>query len=318
MTTRIQIFRPGTFTDIKGHTLSFSAADLAATAAAYDPAKGEAPVVVGHPTHDAPAYGWVTGAQFADGGLSVDLDQVDPAFAAAVQEGRFKKVSPSFYSPNSPDNPVKGVWYLRHIGFLGAAVPAVTGLKPVAFAGGGDDVATLEFAAPNPIEEVPVPDPKQAADAARLAELEAALAAKDAEIASFAGQLAAANIAADKAFVDGLVKAGTLPNGLAPAVVSFMATLNGADTVEFSAPTDGKPAKTTGREQFKAILAALPKMVAFGALPAGSDVDPDTASFAAPAGYQVDQDRLALHQKVLAHQAKNPGITYEAALAVVR
>jgi hypothetical protein len=315
--TTIEIFRPGTFTDMKGHTLSFSAADLAATAAAYDPAKGEAPLVVGHPTHDAPAFGWVRGVSFANGSLTVDPDQVEPAFAAAVRDGRFKKVSPSFYSPTSPDNPVKGVWYLRHVGFLGAAVPAVTGLKPVAFAGGGDDIATLEFAAPQ-TEEVPVSDPKQAADAARVAELEAELAKKNAESASFAAQLAAVQLAADKSFVDGLVKSGTLPTGLAPAVVSFMATLNGTDTVEFAAPADGKPAKTTGREQFRAILGALPKMVDFGALPAGTDADVDTASFAAPTGFQVDQDRLALHQKVLAYQAKHPGVTYDAALAAVR
>lgn len=313
----IEIFRPGTFTDVKGYTLSFSAADLAATAAAYDPAKGEAPLVVGHPQVDAPAYGWVKGVQFANGSLTVDPDQVDPSFAAAVAEGRFKKVSPSFYSPTAPDNPVKGVWYLRHVGFLGAAVPAVTGLKPVSFAGGGDDVATLEFAAPQPHEDI-VPDPNPAADAARLAELEQELKAAKAESASFAAQLATARAAADKSFVDGLVKAGTLPNGLAPAVVSFMASLNGVDTVEFAAPADGKPAKTTGRDQFRSILSALPKMVDFGALPGDGTDRMDSASFAAPSGYQIDPDRLALHEKVIAYQVKHPGTTYEAALAAVR
>ncbi|OYW21050.1 MAG: hypothetical protein B7Z43_11640, partial [Sphingomonas sp. 12-62-6] len=44
-------------------------ADLAATAAAYDPAKFEAPIVVGHPALDAPAYGWVRGLAFAEGTL---------------------------------------------------------------------------------------------------------------------------------------------------------------------------------------------------------------------------------------------------------
>lgn len=309
---RIEIFRTGTFTDVKGHTLSFSAADLAATAAAYDPAKGEAPLVVGHPEVDAPAYGWVKRVQFANGSLTVDPDQVDPSFAAAVEAGRFKKVSPSFYSPTAADNPVKGVWYLRHVGFLGAAVPAVTGLKPVSFSGGGDDVATLEFAAPQP-DEVPVTTPDPAAEAARLA---AELDDMKRQNASFAAQLTAANAAADKSFVDGLVKEGKLPAGLAPAAVSFMASLNGVDTVEFAAPADGKPAKTTGREQFRSILSALPKMVDFSALP-GAAKDADSASFAAPPGYEVDKDRLALHQKVLAHQAKHPGTTYEAALAVV-
>lgn len=314
---RIEIFRTGTFTDVKGHTLSFSAADLAATAAAYDPAKGEAPLVVGHPEVDAPAYGWVKGVQFANGSLTVDLDQVDPSFAAAVEAGRFKKVSPSFYSPTAADNPVKGVWYLRHVGFLGAAVPAVTGLKPVSFSGGGDDVATLEFAAPQPQEDA-VSDPNPAVDAARLAQLEQELKAARAESASFAAQLVTANAAADKSFVDGLVKSGKLPAGLAPATVSFMASLNGVDTVEFAAPADGKPAKTTGREQFRSILSALPVMVDFSALPGADKQDADSASFAAPPGYEVDQDRLALHHKVLAHQAKHPGTTYEAALAVVR
>ena len=41
-----------------------------------------------------------------------------------------------------------GKWYLRHVGFLGAAAPAVKGLKPVEFAddGGGVVFADLEFA----------------------------------------------------------------------------------------------------------------------------------------------------------------------------
>ena len=41
--------------------------------------------------------------------------QVDPAFAEAVAAGRYKKVSASFYQPNSPHNPVPGVYYLRHV-----------------------------------------------------------------------------------------------------------------------------------------------------------------------------------------------------------
>jgi hypothetical protein len=44
---------------MSGQALAFSESDLQATVAAYDPAKHEAPLVVGHPTHDMPAYGWV-------------------------------------------------------------------------------------------------------------------------------------------------------------------------------------------------------------------------------------------------------------------
>jgi hypothetical protein len=129
----IQIFKPGKHVAMSGAALSFSEADLAATAKAYDPAKHEAPLVVGHPMHDAPAYGWVKSLAFADG-LNAEPIQVDPAFAEMVGNGAFKKISASFYAPDSPNNPVPGVYYLRHVGFLGAQPPAVKGLRNPSFA----------------------------------------------------------------------------------------------------------------------------------------------------------------------------------------
>lgn len=122
----LQIFRAGTQTDASGRTLAFTAADLAATAAAYDPAKHEAPLVVGHPATNAPAYGWAEALTQADGALEATPHQVDAAFAEMVNSGRFKKISSSFWLPDAPGNPVPGVYYLRHIGFLGAAAPALS------------------------------------------------------------------------------------------------------------------------------------------------------------------------------------------------
>ncbi|RMH22225.1 MAG: peptidase, partial [Gammaproteobacteria bacterium] len=104
----IAIFRPGRHVAMSGQALSFSEADLAATAEAYDPALHEAPLVVGHPRHDAPAYGWVKRLSFSEGdegGLKAEPAQVDPAFAEMVRKGRFKKVSASFYPPAHPANP---------------------------------------------------------------------------------------------------------------------------------------------------------------------------------------------------------------------
>ncbi|WP_217994839.1 hypothetical protein [Methylogaea oryzae] len=72
---------------------------MEATARAYDPATHEAPIVVGHPAMDAPAYGWVSAVAYADGALSATPDQVDPAFAELVAAGRYKKISASFYAP---------------------------------------------------------------------------------------------------------------------------------------------------------------------------------------------------------------------------
>lgn len=140
----IEIFRPGRFTALNGADLSFTEADLIAAAAAYDPALAPAPLVVGHPHHDAPAYGWVKGLEFAGGRLRALPGEVEPQFAALVRNGRFKKVSASLFPPDHPANPKPGNWYVKHVGFLGAAAPAVPGLKPVSFA--EDHAPTFEFA----------------------------------------------------------------------------------------------------------------------------------------------------------------------------
>ena len=132
MAKLMHIFTAGRHTAMNGIVLNFSEADLIASANAYDPKVHEAPIVVGHPSGDAPAYGWVKGLSYAEG-LQADPHQVDVAFAEMVNKGRFKKVSASFYMPDSPSNPVPGVYYLRHVGFLGAQAPAVKGLKPIEF-----------------------------------------------------------------------------------------------------------------------------------------------------------------------------------------
>ncbi|MDH4182654.1 MAG: peptidase [Nitrospinota bacterium] len=139
----IEIFRAGRHTAQTGAEVDITSQQLAAAAQAYDPATSEAPLVVGHPAADAPAYGWVKSLKVAAGSLLAELSQLDPAFAELVRTGRYKKISASFYTPDSPHNPRPGAWYLRHVGFLGAQPPAVKGLRAVSFAGAPDGV--LEF-----------------------------------------------------------------------------------------------------------------------------------------------------------------------------
>lgn len=143
MAKKIEIFKPGRHTALNGSTLDFSADQLAQTVAAYDPQKYQAPLVIGHPKLDAPAYGWVKGLEFSADLLQAEPEQVVAEFAAACNAGRFKRVSASFFTPDSPRNPVPGVYYLRHVGFLGAAEPAIQGLKPVEFA--ADEEGVVEF-----------------------------------------------------------------------------------------------------------------------------------------------------------------------------
>lgn len=128
---------------MSGVSFDFSESDLAATVQAYDPALHEAPLVIGHPKHDAPASGWVSGLSASALGLMADTQQVDAEFAEQIAKGSYKKISASFYHPDAPNNPVPGVYYLRHVGFLGAQPPAVKGLRPIELADGEEGV--IEF-----------------------------------------------------------------------------------------------------------------------------------------------------------------------------
>lgn len=131
----IEIFKAGTHTDSAGRTWTFGAADLDRIVAGYDPAVHEAPLVVGHPRDNAPAYGWVGGLKRAGDTLLAKFTGVAPEFEDLVRQGRFKKRSICLGKDG----------LLRHVGFLGAVPPAVKGLKDLVFS--ADDAAvTIEFA----------------------------------------------------------------------------------------------------------------------------------------------------------------------------
>lgn len=144
-TARIEVFRPGTFTPMQGDALTYSAADLKAVADSYDPDTAPAPIVVGHPATDAPAFGWVRAFEYdaTEGRLFAEADEIDPAFSEAVKAGRYKKVSLSFFKPDHPANPVPGTWYPKHVGFLGGAAPAVPGLRNVQFSIPSEEALTF-------------------------------------------------------------------------------------------------------------------------------------------------------------------------------
>ena len=60
----IEVFRPGTHVPMRGEAMTFSAEELTEIAEGYDPEGEPAPVVVGHPATDAPAFGWIKGLRF--------------------------------------------------------------------------------------------------------------------------------------------------------------------------------------------------------------------------------------------------------------
>ncbi|MDH3001470.1 hypothetical protein A1D23_13075 [Chelonobacter oris] len=121
----IEIFRAGTRKDANGNLITISREDLQKTVDNYSAEYHEAPIVIGHPKTDTPAFGWIAGLQLDGDVLKAQTKQVDSEFAELVREGKYKKISSAFYLPNSPSNPKPDGFYLRHVGFLGAMPPAV-------------------------------------------------------------------------------------------------------------------------------------------------------------------------------------------------
>ncbi|MBI2381873.1 MAG: hypothetical protein HYV16_14060 [Gammaproteobacteria bacterium] len=130
-----QIFRAGRQTAMSGATLDFTEAQLTACAHVYNRALRAAPLVLGHPEDNRPAFGEVLGLFCKNGGLYAQA-KVSDGLVQAVRAGHYKKVSASFHMPFSQDNPVSGAFYLRHVGFLGAMPPAVKRLEALVFGEG--------------------------------------------------------------------------------------------------------------------------------------------------------------------------------------
>jgi hypothetical protein len=133
-TKRIHVFKSGDQTSAQGVQRNFSDKDLEQVVKTYDPAIHEAPLVIGHAgdNDSTPAYGWIKGFAKQGSNLYADVAFTDTA-KDLVKDGHYRKVSISFYSPDSAINPHKGKWSARHLALLGASPPAVKGLEPFSF-----------------------------------------------------------------------------------------------------------------------------------------------------------------------------------------
>jgi hypothetical protein len=144
MIKEVHIFKAGTQTSAQGTTREFTKKDLEEIASSYDSGVHEAPIRIGHEDNDkVPAWGWVKGVKVKGDELFAEVD-FSPLAEDYVKNGLYKKVSASFYSPESKINPEPGKWSLRHVALLGAQPPAVKGLKGFAYEESGDGI--VDFA----------------------------------------------------------------------------------------------------------------------------------------------------------------------------
>jgi hypothetical protein len=121
----IEVFQAGKHTDSAGNARTWSREDLDQIIANHN-AEQPAPLVIGHPKTDSPAWGWTESLKRVGGKLLAKFNQVPEQLVNAVREGRYRNRSVKLAHGD-------GGWKLIHVGLLGAAPPAVDGLAPIAF-----------------------------------------------------------------------------------------------------------------------------------------------------------------------------------------
>ena len=160
-----EVFKVGKHTDSAGNTKDWTLADLEKIATDYnsqkDDSKHIAPIVLGHPKDNKPAYGWIEKLKVVGDKLLALPEKVSDEFSNWVKEGKYRTRSISLY----------GNGLLRHVGFLGAVPPAVKGLADVDL-NESEDFISFDFEEENEPNEVEVLESKISEYEEKIKELE--------------------------------------------------------------------------------------------------------------------------------------------------
>ncbi len=290
MKKTVEVFRAGSFTSMNGTKVTFSNADIESIAKVYDKEKSPAPAVVGHPKHDAPAYGWADNFFVSDGKLMAEIDDLDPEFVEAVNKKRYQKISMAFFSPTHPANPIEGQYYPMHIGFLGGAAPAVSGLKTVSFTDTNEqDVFVWEYDNSSQNIQFATDTPKFSSDAQN-------------EIDKMRTEFEA------EKFLYELTREGKITPAMGDGMIEFMASLDANSTVAFA---NGEEKSLT--DWFKGFVGKLPTIVHFGTLVNDKNLSSEPVTFNTAEGMNVDPNDLRDYAQIEAY-AKDNNITFSEAI----
>ena len=329
----IHIFKAGTHTDMHGKKLPFTPDDLAACVKAYDPSVHEAPLVIGHPRTEDPAWGWVKALSLSGVDLMAEPAQLDPQFAEMAQPPSVKGLKQVSFSEQEEGVVEFADWQaitnaslwgkLRD--FLIArfsldeaekVLPEwqLNSLREEAYRDTlSQDAAGAQFSETGPgpssasNEESSMTKEEIEAlqeENRRLKQQAADRDARDAQVRQ--EQLHKDNVA----FAEKLVAEGRLAPRASSVVVALLDAVAGGDKpVEFAEGESRTPLATA----FRSLLSDGEPVMNFAEQATkervGDTVKVDVAEFA-----EADPERLALHQKAVA-LSKKEGISYEAAVA---
>ena len=334
-----EIFKAGTHTSSNGTAKDYSIKDLEFIASSYNPAENEAPIVIGHPVDNSPAYGWIESLKVAGDRLLAKPKEVIKEFSEAVKKGLYKKRSISLDKDGK----------LRHVGFLGGAAPAVKGLADIQFnepsaltyeldldprlelkdeglkENAKDEKATAkDVNTQDNIVNEPVVDDKPPLFSEQLNQIRDNLIELNKKFVSTPDKTNTSDISKIQSAVDDLsfkinfsafepmlndkLSSGSLTPAMKKSVMSLFEYLN---TQNFSAEYDYSQFRNDVKKLLTDFVESVPKIVYYENFAEKPDeTDNDSNSFS---GYTLDEESAALHKKAKTIMRKD-NISYEAAV----
>lgn len=160
MPYEIPIAKVGDHHDRLGRPYSISEADLNEYVETYDQKRYRAPLIFRHNSHGKTdvelsasrfAFGYPQKLKRVGDTVRAVFSRISPKAKQWIDDGNVIALSPSFYNPDSPNNPTPGRKNLRHIALLGSEPPAIAGmpleLTPTELSATEDDETCFSFAA---------------------------------------------------------------------------------------------------------------------------------------------------------------------------
>ena len=129
--------------NFKGHNITKS--DLNEIVASYSEVNDKAPVVVGHPKDNSPAYGVINKMEVVGDKLMIHATNMKKKIVKAIKNKQLLAQSISLFPRDHDANPTKGKLHVRHSGMLGGKRGAVHGLEPLPEFSDGEDTEFINI-----------------------------------------------------------------------------------------------------------------------------------------------------------------------------